>query len=87
MPKLIGNLTELSARKFRKKIHENRKNLSLGKMNSFLQLILVENTNILSKFGRDETNQMLWESKIDSLLQMYAKYCKDYKKPKKSKNP
>lgn len=85
------DLTELSARKFRKIIHENRKNLSLSKMNSFLQNILVENTNILSeyskesKFGRDETNQILWESKIDSLLQMYAKYCKDCKKPKKPK--
>ena len=85
------DLNELSARKFRKRIHENRSKLSVTKMNAYLQDIMTEHTKMLSlyskesNYGRDKVIQDLWEVKVDSLLDSYSAYCKHCKKPRKAK--
>ena len=85
------NLSELSARKLRKKFHENRMGLNAGKAEIYYSEISEEMSALLSRysketdFGNLPEKQDEWDSYIQELLAEYADYCKTCKPPKKKK--
>lgn len=90
--KISWDIYEVSARKLRKWMHENRAKLNFTKIDAYLQQVHNEGTTLLSEysksrpFGRHTDHQKQLEQKVDSLLQVYEAYCKTCKKPKKVKH-
>ncbi|MEM9936871.1 MAG: hypothetical protein AAF824_24800 [Bacteroidota bacterium] len=85
------DLSELSARKLRKKFYENRMGLSAGKAEIYYSEVSAEMSALLSRyaketdFGNIPEKQDEWEAYIQELLAEYADFCKDCKPPKKKK--
>ncbi|MEM7512716.1 MAG: hypothetical protein AAF388_17405 [Bacteroidota bacterium] len=87
----IFDLSEISARKLRKKFHENRMRVLTGKIDEYYNEMSEEMTALVSRyaketdFGDNLEKQAEWEVYIQETLTEYADYCKSCKLPKKKK--
>ena len=85
------DLSELSARKLRKKFHENRMTLNATKAEMYYSEVSEEMTALISRyaketdFGNIQEKQDEWEAYLQELLAEYANFCKGCKPPKKKK--
>ncbi len=85
------DLSELSARKLRKKFYENRMTLNAAKAEMYYSEVSEEMTALISRyaketdFGNIQEKQDEWEVYIQELLAEYADFCKSCKPPKRKK--
>lgn len=83
------DLQELAARKLRKKMKDEKANLTATNISVYHQEIMTEITAIQSQYAKEtnfasiELKQKEWESKITELLASYEDYCKTCKPKKK----